>query len=267
MLISCDPSVQRRYCVNNKSSKDIVLIFKRNHAKNRKLVVIKSNDSLLFESVNRINGILDDGLQLKSFFDTLVLRTIDSVPLKIDITNSENWKLTKQKESSEKSHGYKYIENYTITIADHNIPSQVVQKLNYIEFVHIGMEEKPVLPLIVSTTPVNTPLSKMEIHILKEGYGAKKITNKEKAIFQTAVVVDERTYLLFKNYIDTSSLVSLRNEMSTEYASFKIIEEGKLKYLNSVNSWTFFAQVGKYLKLKKCDGHLINALYFNSAGN
>ncbi|WP_345209960.1 hypothetical protein [Mucilaginibacter gynuensis] len=117
-----------------------------------------------------------------------------------------------------------------------------MDKPKYILFEHIGTEEKPIPPRYISTKRLDISLSKKEIW------------------FQSMIVTDERSYITLKKFMDESKLFDPKIQPHMEYGTFKVIKEGKLLYLNGVNSRKFFKEAIDYLTLKKCDINLIKGL-------
>ncbi|WP_158828779.1 hypothetical protein [Mucilaginibacter lacusdianchii] len=130
----------------------------------------------------------------------------------------------------------------------------------YIKFEHIGTEEKPIWPLIISTKKVEIPLSYSEVEMLKQ-MGKKVIKDEDKALFQKNIITNQISYQLFKDYIFKHiGFFTKKQPVNLEYATFKVSVEQRVFYLNSVNSWQFFAQAIHYLQKLKSDKHLINGL-------
>src|SRR5438067_13118802 len=100
----------------------------------------------------------------------------------------------------------------------------------FIEFEHIGAEDKHILPLIISTQKVDIPLSADEINIVKVGLKGKRMTGEEKALFQKQVITDKISYRILKKFIVNSTLFQAKRSSFLEYGTFKVDDENQVMY-------------------------------------
>jgi len=143
---------------------------------------------------------------------------------------------------------------------------QVMETSRYIEFLHSGIEDKHIRPVIISTTKIDMPLTADELKHLKYLLKKPVVTKKEREDYLSSMYklmkTDEKTYLTILNFIrgNNELFTNKLNKNNGEFENYTIITEGKRYSIFYKFKYKFFNELEKYLKVKNCDKKVINAI-------
>jgi hypothetical protein len=122
-------------------------------------------------------------------------------------------------------------------------------ELHYIKFLHVGEKVEPVYTLNISFQNGNIP------------------KDKDEAVLDTlhirSIVTDEKSYYTILSYIKKTNFKYFRTTPRLDFGTLKIIDDGKYFYLPSYNTAIYLKNLVVYLKRKKSDIQVINAITEN----
>jgi hypothetical protein len=123
-------------------------------------------------------------------------------------------------------------------------------EFHYIKLLHVGEHIMPVRTLNISVG---------DGHIRQDS--AEMLNDTLKAVF---VNTDEKSYKALSYYLyDANFKIRPMSAGKVEFGTFKIIEDGKRYYVPDVSVTKYFKKMVEYLKKKKADPQLVQAIIDN----
>lgn len=123
-------------------------------------------------------------------------------------------------------------------------------EFHYVKLLHVGEHIMPVRTLNISTG---------EGHIRQDS--AELLNDTLKAVF---VSTDEKSYKALSYYLyDANFKIRPINTGKVEFGTFKIIEDGKRYYVPDVSVTKYFKKMIDYLKKRKADPQMVQAIIDN----
>lgn|GEM_PF-2038296 len=121
---------------------------------------------------------------------------------------------------------------------------------HYIKLLHVGEHIMPVRTLNISTG---------DGHIRQDS--AEMLNDTLRAVF---ISTDEKSYKALSYYLyDANFKIRPMYNGKVEFGTFKIIEDGKRYYVPDVSVTKYFKKMVDYLKKKKADPLLVQAIIDN----
>jgi|GEM_PF-3622291 len=133
-------------------------------------------------------------------------------------------------------------------------------KTNYIEFIHTGTEQKPILPLIISTQKVKAPFSRTDSATIRTIIKMKDVDDATRAQFQRQVVTDAKTYSAVMGFLKKadSYYTSSTKVNRGDVRDFSVNMEGDTKEIYYRTSKQFFEALLQQLQAAGADQKVIN---------
>lgn len=133
-------------------------------------------------------------------------------------------------------------------------------KTNYIEFIHTGTEDKPILPLIISTQKVKAPFSRTDSVAIRSIIKMKDVDDATRAQFQRQVVTDAKTYNAVLDFLKKADNYYTGNARVNrgDARDFSVNMEGDTKEIYYRTSKKFFEALLKQLQNSGTDQKVIS---------
>lgn len=137
-----------------------------------------------------------------------------------------------------------------------------VVKTNFVEFMHTGAEDKPIMPLVISTQKVKAPFSRTDSTAIRSIIKMKDVDDATRAQFQKQVITDAKTYqtvitFLTKadNYYTSDTKVN-----RGDAADFTVNIEGDTREIYYRTANQFFDALLKQLQSADADKKVIDQI-------
>src|SRR5580698_3007167 len=120
---------------------------------------------------------------------------------------------------------------------------------HYIKFLHVGEQVMPVHPLNVIVGNGTAPTDP-----------AEQLTDTAKT---KSITTDEKSYGFLEDYIKDAGFKIVSTSGRLDFGTFKIIDDGARFYVPDVSVTDYLKKMIRYLKKKKADPQLIQAIWNN----